>query len=168
MLYIKDRMENYQKYLREASRTFKIADHMISVTYPLVKDTKLLLAILENIHITLQSCVSALVYHDRYFKRLPPFQETFESKFNMFRMKCVPNYNIKKSHIELIQTIQSLIKEHKSSPIEFIRKDKFVICSDHYNIKTLSLKDIREYISQTKYFMDNIQEIITKNERITM
>lgn len=159
-------MSNYEKYIREASRTFKIADHMISVTYPLVKDTKLLLAVLENINLTLTNSISALVHYDRFYKRLPPFQDTFESKFNIFRVKCMSMYDIDKTYIELIQNIQALIKEHKSSPIEFIRKDKFVICSDNYNIKTLSLKDLREYITQTKNFMDKINQVINENEGI--
>lgn len=160
-------MNVYEKYLKEASRTIKIADHMVSVTYPLVKDTKLLLAILENLNISLKNSIAALVYYDRHYKRIPPFQDTFESQFNIFQAKSIEMYRIDKSYVNLIQNIQTLIKEHKSSPIEFIRKDQFVICSDNYNIKTLSLENIREFIVQTKNFIDKITQIINQNERIS-
>ena len=160
-------MSVYDKYLREASRTFKIADHMVSVTYPLVKDTKLLLAVLENLNLTLKNSIAALVYYDRHYKRLPPFQDSFESQFNVFRAKSVERYKIDKSYITLIQNIESLIKDHKASPMEFIRKDKFVIFSDNYNIKTFSLENIREYVSKIKEFKDKICLIIKENERIS-
>ncbi|MFA5141378.1 MAG: hypothetical protein WC471_00205 [Candidatus Woesearchaeota archaeon] len=157
----------YQQYLKESSRTFKVADHMLSVTYPLVKDTKLLLVVLENLHFSLTNAVSALVYHERYYKRLPPFQEAFDSQFNMFMMKCAPNYRIENSQIQLVQDIQSLICEHKKSPVEFIKQDKFVICSDDYKINALTMEEIKSYLLKTKIFIDNIQNIITKNERST-
>jgi hypothetical protein len=158
-------MNQYEEYLREASRTFKVADHMISVTYPLVKDNKLLLAILENICLSLTNSISALVYFDRYYKRVPPFQDKFESVFNMFRMKCVSNYGIDKSHVEMVQDIRSLIKEHKESPVEFSRDDKFVICSGNYNLNSVSIEDMRKYLQKTKEFIGTVENIIAKHER---
>ncbi len=152
-------------YLKEASRTIKVADHMISVTYPLVKDTKLLLAILENVYLTLTNSIAALAYYDRDHKRVPPFQDKFDSIFNVFAMRSAPMYKISPVYIEMVQDIQSMIKEHKKSPIEFARKDKFIICSDTYNIKSLSLEQINKYVTETKKFKEQIEVIITENER---
>ncbi len=139
-------MDIYSKYLEEASRTFKIADHMLFVTYPLVKDTKLLLAILENLFITLDNSIAALVHNERFYKEIPPFQDNFSSRLNAFSMRCIPKYNISNDKLQLIRNIQTLIEEHKKSPVEFI-----------------SINNLKEYLTETKSFMTEIKTILDKN-----
>ncbi|MCP3682530.1 MAG: hypothetical protein GY861_07545, partial [bacterium] len=42
-------MEKFQEAREKARKNINVADHMFCMTYPLVKDNRLLLAILENI-----------------------------------------------------------------------------------------------------------------------
>ncbi len=157
-------MEKFEETRDKAKRNIKIADHMLSVTYPLIKDPKLLLAIIENIFLSYTNSVAAILYYERYFKRIPPFHETFESKLNMFRERCVLKYNIDKSYLTEIQDIKDIIIEHRKSPVEFKRKDQFVICSDNYRLKTLSINDIRKYLDKAKVFIEAIDTIVSKDE----
>jgi hypothetical protein len=120
-------MEKFQEARERAKKNIAVADHMLSVTFPLVKDTKLLLAIIENIFLAYTNSIAAILHHERLFKNIPPFQETFESKFNMFREMCSSKYKIDKSYLTEIQDIKDIITEHKKSPVEFKRGDKFVI-----------------------------------------
>ena len=84
----------------------------------------------------------------------------------MFRMRCVERYSIPKEYLTLISEIKEIILKHKESPIEFRRKDKFVICSDNYDIKTISIKDIKDFLIKSKLFCQNIFKIIEKNDRL--
>ena len=54
--------------------------------------------------------------------------------------------------------------ERKKSPLEFVRKDRFVICSENYRLRTLSIADIRSYLSKAKLFIEGMDNIINKNE----
>jgi hypothetical protein len=155
-------MEKFQEARDKAKKNIQIADHMLSVTFPLVKDTKLLLAVIENIFLAYTNSIAAILHYERLLKNIPPFQETFESKFSMFRERCVHKYNFDKSHLTEIQDIKNIIVEHKKSPIEFKRGDKFVICSDSYNIKTVSIEDIKRYINRAKVFIEAIDNIVGK------
>ena len=137
---------------------------MLSVTFPLVKDTKLLLAIIENIFLAYTNSIAAILYYERLFKRIPPFQDTFESKMNMFKERCITKHNMDKEHIIEIQDIRDIIIEHRKSPVEFKRGDKFVICSDNYRIKTISVRDIRKYIDKAKVFIEAMDTIVRKDE----
>jgi len=157
-------MERFQEEREKAKRNIKIADHMLSVTFPLVKDPKLLLAILENIFLAYTNSIAAILYYERLFKRIPPFHETFESKLNMFREKCVLRYNLDKSYLLEVQNIKEIILEHKKSPVEFKRKDQFVICSDNYRIKSVSVQDIKKYIDRAKLFIEAMDTIVSKDE----
>jgi hypothetical protein len=157
-------MEKFEEYKEKANRCIYIADHMLYVTYPLVKDNKLLLAIMDNIFLSLTNSIAAVLYYDRLYKRIPPFQDTFESKFRMFRDRCIEKYKIDKSYILFIQDIKDIIVSHRKSPIEFARKDKFVICNDNYRMKTISIEEIKKYVAKAKVFIQEMNIIISKNE----
>ncbi|MCP3686213.1 MAG: hypothetical protein GY861_26500 [bacterium] len=136
------------------------------MTYPLVKDNRLLLAILENIFLGFTNTMSMILYHERLFKRIPPFHDNFESKMHLFNEKCVTVYKLDKNYMTVMREIKDLIVEHKKSPIEFTRKDTFVICSEDYKIKTLSVDQIKKYIQQAKTFFREVDVIVSKNEKI--
>jgi len=159
-------MEEFQLARDRAHSKFKMADHMLTQTYPLVKDPKLLVAVLENLFLSLTNGMAALLYYDRTFKRIPPFVDNFENKFELFRHKCVPRYSLSKDYITLISDVKEAVIAHRKSPLEFARKDKFVICQDNYHLKTISFDQIRKYIDLTKTFLKETSAIVSKDERI--
>lgn len=157
-------MELFELARHKSKKNIQIADHMLFVTYPLIKDTKLLLAIIENIFLAMANAMDSVLYHERMYKRIPPFQNSFESKFNIFRERIVHKYNIDKSLVADMQEIKNIIAEHKKSPVEFTRKDRFVICSSNYKLRTLSLNDIKNYLARAKIFIQAMDSILNKNE----
>ena len=84
----------------------------------------------------------------------------------MFRAKCASKYNFNREQIELVQDIKDIILEHKKSPVEFTRKDSFVICSNNYNMRTISLDKMKNYLAKAKLFIQEINNIVIKNEGI--
>lgn len=158
--------EEFQILRDKAVQKVKVADHMLFMTYPLVKDPKLLLAIIENIFASLDFGMSALLHHERLFKRIPPFHDSFASRFEIFKNKMIPRYKLSPRHARLINDVRSIISEHKRSPVEFARKDKFIICSPTYSLKTVDTNLVKKYIFETKVFVDNINKIVSKHEGI--
>ena len=136
------------------------------MTYPLVKDSRLLLAVVENLFLSLSYAMSSILYYERIFKRVPPFSDNFTIKLELFKDKCVDKYKIDKDYIKLMQDIKEIIVEHKKSPVEFQRKDKFVICNGSYRIRTISVHEIKNYISKAKLFIGNANTIVSNNEGI--
>ena len=159
-------MEKYEELRDMARKKIQIADHMLTMTYPMVKDPKLLLAVMENIFLALTNSIGSLLHYERNYKRVPPFQDTFVSKFNIFKQKCAGKHNIDEEMILMIQEIKDIILQHKKSPVEFTRNDSFVICSDDYKMKTISLEKMKDYISKSKLFVQNINNIINQNQDI--
>jgi len=159
-------MEQFQESIEKANQKLKIADHMIFMTYPLVRDNRLLLSIIQNIFLALTNAMSSILYYERLFKKIPPFNDNFDSKFTIFRTKCVDRLNIDKKYIKLISEIKDIIVEHKKSPIEFERNNKFVICSSTYRMRTISIEEIKKYITETRMFIQEANNIVSRNERI--
>ena len=159
-------MEKFQECREKARKKLKVADHMITMTYPLVRDTRLLMAVMENLFLALTNSMASVLYYERLFKRIPPFHDNFDSKYNMFRAKVVPRYKINMEHITMLNEIKDIIIQHKKSPVEFSRKDMFVIASDSYKLKTISVDQIRKYIARSKQFLEEMEEIVSKDEEI--
>jgi hypothetical protein len=159
-------MEKYEELRDIAGKKIKIADHMLTMTYPMVKDPKLLLAVMENIFLALTNSMGSLLHYERIYKRVPPFQDTFVSKFNVFKQKCAKRLNIDPESVMMIHEIKEIILQHKKSPVEFTRNDSFIICSEDYRMKTITLEKMKNYILKSRLFVQNINNIINKNQLI--
>lgn len=138
-----------------------LADHILTQTYPLVEDTKILINVIYNIHKAIFMTISMALEHERNFKKIPPYHKNQESMINSFTFI---QKKLKNNYIPFIESINEIIKKHKESPIEFTRKDKFVICSEDYKIRTISVKEMKKYISMSKIFLNEIEERIIKND----
>lgn len=159
-------MEKFQELREGALEDLKKADHMLSITYPLIGDTKILLNVADNVFLALSKSMGAILHYDRLFKQIPPFNESFEGKFMMFKNKSMKRYNIGLEYAKLIQEIKEIIVLHKKSPVEFKRKDRFVICTDNYKMIAITVNMLKDYIKKTKEFISMMQLITQKNERI--
>jgi len=159
-------MEKFQELKESAKKKITIADHMLTQTYPLVKDAKLLLAVLENVFLALSYSMSSVLHYDRLFKKINILPENFEAKFHVFKDKCVPRYKIDKEYLNLVREIKEIIIAHKKSPVEFVRNDRFVICSENYRMKTVSVDQLKKYIAKSKIFIQETSNIVSKNEAI--
>ncbi len=158
-------MEKFQALREESHKNFQVADHILNVTYPLIKDTKLLLGVTDNLFLALNNAISSILHHERIFKLVPLFEDTFESKFNIFRYKCVPRYKIDQEYMNLIQDLQEIIHLHKKSPIEFKRKDRFIICNKNYQMRGITTNQLKTYLQKTKEFLKITQDITSQRER---
>ena len=153
-------MEDYQIYKEKAKKHIKVADHILTQTFKLIKDPKLLVAVLENISLSMQETMLTLLLFERLYKRIPPFHNNFESMFNILKMKLINKYNINKEYLITMQDIKNMLMNHKKSPIEFSRKDAFVICSDNYRTHTLTADQIKKHLNSAKSFFNKIDSII--------
>ncbi len=159
-------MEKFQELRGEARQKLKNADHLITMTYPMVMDNKLLMAAVENLHQALELSISSVLQYERLFKRIAPFHEEFPSKLNAFIQGIMPNYHIDKSYLKLIQDIDDLVKAHRKSPVEFARKDKFVIASESYELRQLTHQSVKDYLEKSKRFIQDMEIIVSKDEHI--
>ncbi len=142
-------IEKHVENLQKAIKSLQIADHMAYVTYPVVRDKRLFLKILENISQTLLYTINAILQHDYLWKKITLYQDP-KSNFGVFRDKCAPRFNILKEEISQILEILALVEKHKKSPLEFTRKDKVIIMSDNLRTTTLDIEKIKQYLVLTK------------------
>lgn len=159
-------MEEFQLALEGAKKSIKNADHMLIMTFPLVKDPKILLSVADNTFSAAEGAMNALLLYERLFKRIPEFQDSFEPKFEVFRSTLVPRHSLSKEYVALLRDLKDILSEHKKSPVEFSRGDRFVICTENYRVKSVGVPELKKYIAKSKMFILDIDNLVSKNAGI--
>jgi len=155
-----------QQQLAKANHHFQAADHMASITYNLVKDQKLLIAIAENLHQAFTLAIDAVLQYERLYKRIPPYAEHPGAKLEVFRQKVAPIYNLNRGYLIIVEELRELVQGRKAAPMEFIRQDKYVICNQDYSkITTITLEKLKSYINESKPFMRKLNLILQNVRR---
>jgi hypothetical protein len=158
-------MEKFEENIILANKAFKTADHLTYVTFPLVKDIKLIITIIENLYLSAINCMDALLEYDRLYKRIGPYSDNFEARFEVFKNKSSIRYDVPRDCVNSIGELRNLISSHNKSPMEFVRKDQFVICSSNYQMKTINIDKIKDYLVKLKSMINLINNIKKEMER---
>lgn len=152
-------MESFEQKLHEADKRIHVADHMLTSTYPLLRDPKLLLGVLDNLHGAFQNAISAFMEYERYFKRIPPYNRS--SEFMTFKLKA-PKYGLSGEYTQTFEKLSDAVALHKNSPVEFSRNDSFVIASESYSLKKLSPDELKKDIKTCRAFIAIVRKNMLK------
>ncbi len=158
-------MEKFYEYADQAIKSYNTADHMVHVTYNVVQDSKLLLLAATHLHTSLQNALSALLYYDYYYKRISIFPSDSTSKLDIFRRFTCKKYNIPREVVQLIMDINSIIKDHKSSEMEFRRRNQFIIASKNYKLRTINIEKLKNFLRISKPLLNKLREVQKLNDR---
>lgn len=139
----------------QAMKHLSVADHMLKVTYPMVRDPKLLLSVLEHIAKGMEDAIDVFLTHERKWKRIPPYGNTRLAKLTTLR-KHAKTYNIDIKDITMLEECDRILSKHKESPMEFTRKESFVICSDDYHLDALTPEKMKGRLQQARAFVDQL------------
>ena len=152
-------MEKFLENLEKAEKTFQIASHLAYVTYPLIKDKRLLIKILLETKKSLASCMNSILQFEYLYNRIKLSSEP-KLNFKTFLDRCCPRYGINETEVKKIKKLFELTEKHKTSPFEFVRDEKIVILSDDLKTEIVSIEKIKEFLELTKKVIHNAKETI--------
>ncbi len=153
-------MGEFTKALEQANSSFRTADHLAYVSYPLLRDNRLLLAITQNLYIAGLKTVDAVLYYEKMHKRITIMPIDFESRMLLFEKQLAPKINIQPGAAKIIRDLKFIMQQHRETSMEFSRKEKFIICSDDYtNMKTIDIEMLKSYIVVLRDFLHKINRL---------
>ena len=155
-----EEIPKYLQHLETAQQQCDSAWHLLKVTYPSMKEHKILLGIVGNLSDALQSAVEALLDYELQLNLIPKYNLDWESKFNAFKLKSAIRNRIPENYILLIKKLKDLLLLHQKSPMEFKRGSRMVICDGDYAYETLSPEKVENYLKETKEFITLIKNLI--------
>ncbi len=138
-------MEKFLENLQKASAIIKTADHLIYMTFPLVRDKRLLLKIVTELKNAIAICINSILQYEYLYKRISLSQDP-NKNFRTFKEKCSTRYSITEEEVTQIIELFQLVEEHKKSPMEFVKDDKIVILSENMQRKTLTIEKTKEFL----------------------
>ena len=151
-------MEKFLENLQEAQKTAQIIDHMIYITFPLIKDKKILIKILTETKNALANCVNSILQYEYLYKKINLYKDA-KTNFKIFMKECCPKYQITQKEIDLIVELFELVEKHKQSTVEFPRNEKVIILSENLKTETITIEKLKEFFNLLK---EIIKKILTK------
>lgn len=126
---------SWEQHINEAKTYFKNANHLAYVSMTLLKDNRLLIKILLDLHKSTVSLIKAYLEYTAKTDKILLSKDPHKN-LNLFIEKIAPTH-MKKEQIDNLIRILKLARQHKDSPLEFVKKDKFVIFNNgNYEIIT--------------------------------
>lgn len=148
----------------ESEQKIKTADHLLSITYPVVKEPKLLILVIENVFESLSLMIDWALQTEKIYKK--EYETNFDEKFSIFKRKIVTKYDINKDIIQFIEKIKTIVEEHKKTAVTFIRKEKLIITDENYNLTKITPDECKKIILKAKSSIKIIQDLIEKEQDI--
>lgn len=149
-------MEKFLENLEQARATIQTADHLTYMTFPLVKDKKLLLKIVTEIKNAVANCINSILQYEYLYKRISLYKDS-QANFKVFREKCATKYGITSEEIRSILELFEIAEQHKQSPFEFVKDEKVVILSENMHRKTLTVEKTKEFLATAKNILRKAQ-----------
>ncbi len=142
--------------LIKANKQLKIAEYLLIETYPLSKDPKLLIGVLLNIKEYYNQLLNSLTK----INFLTP--KTEELKLKLFQEQN--KLKLSQEELQSIEMIYHLVNEHEKSPVEFVRKQRLILCNDKYELQTLSKDVLKNYLFVAKQIHQKIILFVRSNK----
>ena len=157
-------MKRFFENLQEAEKELKTIDHIVYITFPLLKDKNLLIKSLLGIKEIVVKCINSILQYEYFHKRIELSNDPSKN-FTLFKERCSKNYSIDEKEIKTIEELFDLARSHKKSPMVFIKEEKVVILSDNLLKKTFTMEDVKKFLEMSKKMIKKTKEIFQKFPR---
>jgi len=140
--------ESVKELEERARRSIDFAEQMLLRTYPVVQDPKLILAVAGDVYSALIGCIELVIIRAGIDSG-----DDFASRLDAFKA-VVSDNGFGKEEFSLVEDMHRIVSEHESSPVEFPRKDRLVICDGKYNCDVISVDDMKNYLFRARLFVE--------------
>ena len=145
--------------LDKAEHSLRTVDHIIYITYPLIKENRLLKKVIEQLYEIANNIIEAVLEYESMYKRIQmPKQDHFET----FKNKCSAKFNINSEEIGILKELFEIMKKHQESSFEFSRKEKLVIMLNNSRTESIGIEQLKKYLNILKIMLKKTQEKINK------
>tara|TARA_Y100000034_G_C6906665_1_gene420994 strand:- start:4182 stop:4661 length:480 start_codon:yes stop_codon:yes gene_type:complete len=140
-------LEKWDEFLAESQKHLKTADHMAYVTLSILKENRMLIKIVMELAESARSLIKAFLHYEYHLKRIKLYRDP-QMNLKTFIDKIAPKY-LTKDDLKNLVNVLKIEKNHKDAPVEFVKKDTFVILlGDKY--ETLTVETVREFLNSMR------------------
>lgn len=145
-------------HLTHAEQRLGVANHLLTRTYPMVKDSRILLAVAKELHTVATSTMLALLEHEKSQKRIPALVSDPASRVELLA-DALSYHKFDSKFQESVKKLHEIVVEHEKSPVEFAAVDRFVICDKDYKLTTVTHDFLKSTVSTLRKFITDVQKV---------
>ena len=142
-------MQKFLENLQQAEKLIQTADHIAYVTFPLIKDKKILIKIVLETKKAMATCINSILQYEYLYKQISLYQNP-KTNFETFVKKSSKRFQITEREIKCIIELFDLAEKHKQSPMEFIKDERLIILTDNSKTHEISLEKAKELLEISK------------------
>lgn len=139
-----------------SSSKIQVAEHLLNQTYPALKDPKILLSVLQNVHDAIDEGITAALTKARDNKEVPAFGSSFTQKVEHLRKHLAGKLKVTPIDFMFISELREILKRHEDSSVEFRRKKSFVIADDDFHLSSITPEKTKTYIARAKSLLSRL------------
>ena len=149
--------------LSDANRQVQVADHLLCVTYPVVRDPKLLLSVIEHIRRALQDAMTAVV-----IKNVQAGAYELPKLAHNDPVAAFPDLvHVRGLRLEacaegiaLATECETILRHHKESPTTFVRNERLVIANEGFtHLREINQHDLLAALTISKRFVHAANQV---------
>ena len=152
--------EKHEQLLQFAKKEIEVADHLLYMTYPMIKETKFLLAITDHIIKSGRAALQALLEYERFYKRIDAYPKNFALEISIYRQKLEEKYKFDQVYYRLLNKLLEVYKFDKNSTVRFRRGDRYILTSSTYDMTVLDVNSVKRYSSVTRKFIETVAQVL--------
>ena len=157
--FVDQKIPDFLRYIKDAEKIIRTADHLIYVTFPLIKDKRILLILISELKKAVASCINAILQYDYLYQRISLYQDA-KINFETFKNKSSKRFDITNQEIALILKLFDLEQNHKKSSMEFTKDNKLIILSEDMRQRIITLEEIKQFLQLSKDVLKKTKNII--------
>lgn len=154
-------MQNFFEEVIKANKTLYKADHMLYVSFPLIKDKKMLLKIIFEIKNAVICYINLILKYEHLNNKIILSKDP-EINYRLFKEKSSQRYELDNHDLHLIDELFDIYKSHKESPFEFLKNDKLVILSENMERRIVSFEKVKEFMNLAKKIRGKTEETLLR------
>lgn len=131
--------------LKEADKKVQIANHLIYVTFPLIKNKRLLIKIIQDIKTAVLNCVNSILQYEYIKKRIKLTKEPLEN-FKIFSEQCAPRYNISDYETKQILELFEIARKQEQCSMEIMKNEKVILLSKNLTPEFITIETAKKYL----------------------
>ena len=155
-------MERHDELLVQSLEKLKSAQHILTHSYPLLKDPKLFMGVIDNMFLSMSYGMGALLHIEAKYKHIGVFPASFEDRLSIFESALMAKYQLKASYSSLMRHLAKVIRDHQKSSLVFVKQDRLVICQENYEMIKLDGQMLARHLRLAADFNAEMSSLIQK------
>ena len=156
-------MENYHELINKAQKEIDSSDHLLFVTYNIVKDSKFVFSVTNQLIDAVKYALEALLEFERKSKLIEPYPKQFNFMVETFKKKVAERREFDERTTNFLNKLVSMEQTIDSSSLNFRRGDTYVLADEDFGTQSIELQTIKSYFSSAQEFVSKVGDIIEQD-----